>query len=77
MSLFAFGVIVNTKRLQIIETSHLEGDTSIEDEFTDFFITMVGFFPPGFQIHPPASPNSAVHGEEIRQKSFCAEIKAA
>lgn len=40
MSLFAFGVIVNTKRLQIVKTSYLEGDTTIEDEFTNFFLLL-------------------------------------
>lgn len=36
MSLFAFGVIVNTKRLQILKISHLERDICIENEIIDF-----------------------------------------
>lgn len=40
MSLFAFGVIGNTKRLRIPKMSHLEGDICTEDEITEFFLLL-------------------------------------
>lgn len=73
MSLFAFGVIVNTKRLEILKMSHLESD--IKDDNT--ILLLWWLFPSWLPDIPPASPHSAVHGQEIKQKSLCAEKKAA
>lgn len=56
MSLFAFGVIVNTKRLQILKMTHLEGDICIENEVINLFLLLWWVVPQLAARYTPCLP---------------------
>lgn len=58
MSLFAFGVIGNTKRLRIPKMSHLEGDICTEDEITEFFLLLWWVVPQLASRYNPLPPQT-------------------